>query len=441
MSQSFFVVGLSHHTADVATREQLAVGEAGVQAETAALREATGGREAVLISTCNRVEVYGVADDLHAVTRAARAAMEARAGRPLGDALYVKTEEDAVNHAFRVASSLDSLVVGEPQILGQVKEAVDAARGAGTLGPLLGRCFTRAFGAAKRVRTETGIAEGSVSVSSVACELAEKIFGALEGRRVLLVGAGEMGEAAAKSLRGMGAELVVVNRSPDKAEALAAHCGGVARGHEALANELVQADVVITSTSANRFVLTTELMKGVAKARRGRPLFLIDIAVPRDVDPRVGGLPGIFLYDVDDLEKVTAQNLHRRKAEAEAAEQIVRAEVLAFESWRKSLGVTPTIVALRERTGRIVRDEIARTTPRLRSLDDRDQKSLDKMADAIVNKLLHQQVMALKAASERGEADALVSSLRQLHGLDEDDDEAPAGAAMHLTPAKGGETR
>ncbi|MBX3249820.1 MAG: glutamyl-tRNA reductase [Myxococcales bacterium] len=414
------VVGLSHHTAPLELRERLAVPRDRLPPVLHELAPRVFA-ETVLVSTCNRVELYGVADDPNAAARAAIDHLRGRAesAEELESSLYVLRGAEAVRHAFRVAASLDSMVVGEPQILGQFKEAFEAASETGTVGTLLGRCFTRAFAVAKRVRSETGIAEGTVSVSSIATSLAKKIFGELGGRRVLLLGAGEMGEAAGRSLAGSGAHLTVVNRSPTKATTLARELGGVAAGYEQLASELVGADVVICSTSSQTFVLTHELMKGVVKARRHRPLFVIDIAVPRDVDPRVGELENVFLYDVDDLQKVAQENLEARRKSADAAERIVDIEVGEFEVWRRSLELTPTIVALRRRVEEVLAAELERTLPRLGGLDEKDRRALDKMVSAMASKLLHSPLVALKRSGGEPDGAALISATRALFALDE----------------------
>ncbi|MEM9071074.1 MAG: glutamyl-tRNA reductase [Myxococcota bacterium] len=417
------VVGLSHHTASLELREKLAVDD---QELAALLKEATSEvvGEAVVISTCNRVELYGASDDPAAAAARARRFLSGKAGKKLDEELYTHRGRDAVRHAFRVASSLDSMVVGEPQILGQVKQAFESASSVGVVGPLLGRCFQRALAVAKRVRTETGIAEGTVSVSSIASELARKIFGDLQGRRVVLLGAGEMGEAAAKALAGSGARLRVVNRSAKRAEKVVAVCGGEAVRIEQLAAELVAADVVITSTASPNYVLTVDLMRDVVRARRHRPLFLIDIAVPRDVDPRVGELATVFCYDVDDLQRVAEENLSIRRKEAAAAERIVSVEVAEFEAWRRSLDLTPTIVALRAHFQEVVRRELERTRPRLGEMTSAQEKALDRMTQAMVNKLLHRPLMALKKG-DPGEAAELIATARRLFELDEEAPEAP----------------
>jgi glutamyl-tRNA reductase len=424
--RDFVVVGLSHRTAPVEVRERLAVPPDRLGEE---LRQiAAGGRfdEALLISTCNRVELYATGSDPIDAAHRARAALATRLlDSAAEDALYQERGVDAVRHAFRVASSLDSLVVGEPQILGQVKEAFDAAKGAGTVGTLLGRCFTQAFATAKRVRNETGIAEGTVSVSSIACELAKKIFGNLEGRRTLLLGAGEMGESAARSLRQTGTQLHVINRSEDRAHSLAESCGGRAVPYERLTLELADADVVIASTASPKFILTPEMMKGVVRSRRHRPLFIIDIAVPRDVDPRVGNMDNVFVYDVDDLQQVAEENLSVRAREATLAESIVEEEVGAFLAWRRSLELAPTIVALRKRFAEVAEQELQRALPRL---DGVDRAVLEAMSRSIVNKLLHQPMTQLKAGAGEPDGALLIDAVRRLFALSEEDPGAQAAS-------------
>ncbi|MGE0788889.1 MAG: glutamyl-tRNA reductase [Sandaracinaceae bacterium] len=413
-----FVIGMSYRTSPVEVRERLAVDGKALGDELSMLREVAELPEAVLLSTCNRVEVYAgheAAPDGN--VKAILSWLAERAGQPVDDFLYTHRGLDAVRHVFRVASSLDSMVVGEPQILGQVKEAYFAAKESGSVGALLDRAFSGAFAVAKRVRSDTEIAEGSVSISSIAGDLATKIFGDLAGRRVLLIGAGEMGEAAAKHLRQAGASLYVVNRSREKAEALAAQHGGTARGLEELAPELAQADVAIASTSSQRFVITPELMKGVIKARRHRPLFLIDIAVPRDVDPRVGEMDNVFVYDVDDLEQVAQSNLSARRRAADRAEEIVALEVQAFERWRRAGDLKPLIVGLRQKVRGVLATEIERTMSRLPPLDDGQRKSVEKMLDAMTNKLLHHAISELKESATEPDGPALVEAAQRLFAL------------------------
>ncbi|MGB5283497.1 MAG: glutamyl-tRNA reductase [Polyangiales bacterium] len=420
--RDFVVVGLSHRTAPVEVRERLAVAPDRLEQE---LREiSVKGRfdEALLISTCNRVELYATsANPIEAAQSAKKAFAERLSEAATDQVLYQQRGVDVIRHVFRVASSLDSLVVGEPQILGQVKEAFDAARGAGTVGTLLGRCFTQAFATAKRVRNETGIAEGTVSVSSIASELAKKIFGNLEGRRTLLLGAGEMGESAARSLRQTGTQLHVVNRSEERAQKLAEACGGRAVPYERLGIELAEADVVIASTASPNFILTPKLMKGVVRTRRHRPLFIIDIAVPRDVDPRVGNMDNVFVYDVDDLQQVADENLSVRAREAAQAEHIVEEEVESFLSWRRSLELAPTIVALRKRFAQIAGDELQRALPRLESAGPSDRLVLEAMGRSLVNKLLHQPLTQLKSGAGEPDGALLIDAVRRLFDLSEEE--------------------
>jgi glutamyl-tRNA reductase len=412
------VVGMSYRTSPIEVRERLAVSGEALEADLRKLAEEAALEETLLLSTCNRVEVYAGTSTAPEALERVRRWLARRAGRSIDAYVYEHRGEDAVRHAFRVAASLDSMVVGEPQILGQVKEAYAAAKSSGALGSLLDRCFNQAFAVAKRVRNETEVAAGSVSVSSIAGELAKKIFADLDGRRVLLIGAGEMGEQAAKHLRKSGAALYVVNRSREKAEAVAQEHGGHARTIEELEAELVLADVAIASTSSTRFVITPEMMRGVMRARRHRPLFLIDIAIPRDVDPRVGNMDNVFLYDVDDLEKVAQENLSARRREADKAERIVTLEVQAFEAWRRASAVTPTIVALRERVRGVLDGELQRTLPRLEGLGEPEKQALERMLDAMTSKLLHRAIAELKAGAERQEGEALLESARRLFDLD-----------------------
>jgi len=432
--RDFLVVGLSHRTAPVEVRERLAVAPTDLERELREIAADSGFDEALLISTCNRVELYATSPNPLEATREAKEKLARRLGGAAGDeVLYQERGVDVVRHVFRVASSLDSLVVGEPQILGQVKEAFDAATQAGTVGTLLGRCFTQAFATAKRVRNETGIAEGTVSVSSIACELAKKIFGNLEGRRTLLLGAGEMGESAARSLRQTGTNLHVINRSEERAQALAKACDGRAVPYERLITELADADVVIASTASPNFILTPTLMKGVVRTRRHRPLFIIDIAVPRDVDPRVGNMDNVFVYDVDDLQQVAEENLAVRAREAALAERIVEDEVEAFLSWRRSLELAPTIVALRKRFGQVAEEELRRALPRLEGLSEADRSVLEAMSRSMVNKLLHQPMTELKAGAGEPDGALLIDAVRRLFALAEEEAPAPESPSAQPT--------
>jgi glutamyl-tRNA reductase len=327
------------------------------------------------------------------------------------------------------------MVLGEPQILGQVKDAFAMAQGAGTVGGFLSRSFERGFSVAKRVRTETGLAAGNVSVSSIACDLAEKIFGDLSGRRVLLVGAGKMSEVAARSLTARGAQLFVVNRSPERAQSLAAACGGTAKPLEALATELAEADVVISSTAKRDYVISYELMQGVCKMRRHRPLFIIDIAVPRDVDPRVDSLRNVFLYDMDDLHKVSRENLASRERAVVDAERLIDAELDELERWARSIELTPTIVALRERVRGLLRGELDKTLPKL-AIPDSERKKLEAMIEAMANKVLHGPLTELKQSQATSDGATLVEAVQKLFRLGEEPKSIPAAAPLAAPTAK-----
>lgn len=413
MTRELFVLGMSHRTAPLEVREKLAVGSEKLADTLHELPAKLGLQECVLISTCNRVEIYGATDHLDESVASAKSFLQAHIGTEQIDPfLYESEGRDAVKHAFRVASSLDSMVLGEAQILGQVKTSYAAAEQAGTMGSLLGRCFNKAFAVAKRVRTETGLAAGTVSVSSIACELALKIFGDLQGRRVLLVGAGKMSESAARYLRKRGGTLVVLNRSVERAQELAQLYEGEARSFDELANELTLADVVFVSTASPRFVITPELMQSVMRPRRHRMILLVDISVPRNVDPRVGNMDNVFLYDVDDLQKVSAENLAMRRKEAAAAERIVDSEVEEFERWRRSLALTPTIVALRSRFEQTIRAELERAIAQSGSSSGKPI-DIEATTRALTNKLLHTPVSQLKAKEDAHLLEA-VSALFEL---------------------------
>ena len=413
------VVGLSHRTAPLAVREALAVPRERIAEALHRLKAEAGLAEAMLLSTCNRVEVYGRAEESRAVAlTAALAALHARSPSDLEAHIYRLEGEAAVRHAFRVAASLDSMVIGEPQILGQVKEAYDLAEGAGALGSVLNALRNRSVAAAKRARTETGIGRNAVSVSSVAVELARKIFGELRDRQVLLVGAGKMSELAARHLVEGGARATVLGgRRFERAEELAAALGGEAAPFESLREELKRAEIVISGTGAPGIVIGRDDVEAALPSRGGRPLFLIDIAVPRDVDPLVRKLSGVFLYDLDDLKAVADANLRERQKEAAAAEALVEQEVLEFLAWRRSLDAVPLLVELRRRGDEIRRVEIERARKHLGTLTPEQEAALDAATTAIVNKLLHPPTVALKELAKNGDSPAEISLIRRLLGL------------------------
>ncbi len=420
-----FVVGISWRTAPVAVREKLAFREEEVPGVLRGLTGALPVAEALLISTCNRVEVYGVARAGHDATGPVRRFLaEIRNLRPadVADVLYDRRAGGAVRHVFSVASALDSLVLGEAQILGQLKAAYAVAGSAGTSGPVLGRCLERAFGVAKRVRTETSISRGAANVSSVAVELAGRVFGDLAGKSVLVIGAGKMSTLAARHLYASGAQrIVVTNRSPEKAEALAAEIDGTARPWEDLEGLLVDADVVISSTGARAPILTKALFKKVTKARRWRPIMVIDIAVPRDAEPAIADFDGLYLFDIDDLEKVVAANLAERAKAAEHAARIVEHEAGQFERWLRSQGVVPTIRALRERFAQVAEAEVQKTLDALARREHtpaQQREAIQRLVQLVVNKLLHPPTAALREASTPDEAALRAEVLCELFGLE-----------------------
>lgn len=427
MSGSLFVLGLSWRTAPVELRERVAFRDEELEARLAELVGTPVIGEACVLSTCNRVEIYGATKRGVPPAAVTAAAAEARryfaasrglSSEELSESLYEHVDVDAVRHVFRVASALDSMVVGEAQILGQLKAAYGVAAKAGTSGPMLGRCMERAFGVAKRVRSETGIALGAANVSSVAVDLARRVFGDLYGKTVMVIGAGKMSDLAARHLRSAGAGAVLVtNRSPDKAAEVAKRVDGTARPWDQLADTLAISDVAITSTGAKEPILDKRLMKSVMRKRKYRPLVIIDIAVPRDADPRVGDVDGVYLFDIDDLERVVAENLKARSREAEDAIRIVEAEVAEFHRWMRSQSVVPTIRALREHFLEVARGEADKVAAALRDDQSPEERAqaVRRLGELIANKLLHKPMTALKRGDE---AEALIEATQSLFELD-----------------------
>jgi glutamyl-tRNA reductase len=436
-----FVVGISWRTAPVAVREKLAFREEELASTLQAMTRDLPVAEALLVSTCNRVEVYGVARPGAEPTGPVRAFLAQARGLADGevaDVLYDHRGPAAIRHVFSVASALDSLVLGEAQILGQLKDAYGVAGEAGTSGPLLGRCLERAFGVAKRVRTETAIARGAANVSTVAVDLAKRVFGNLEGKSVLVVGAGKMSTLAARHLYASGAtHIVVTNRSPEKAERLAAEIDGIAKPWEDLERLLTEADVVISSTGARQPILTKPLFKRVTKARRWRQLVVIDIAVPRDAEPAIGEFDGVYVFDIDDLEKVVAANLAERAKAAEHAGKIVEHEAGQFEHWLRSQGVVPTIRALRDKFARVAESELQKTLDVLARKDHtpaQQREVVQRLVNLVVNKLLHQPTAALREAPP-DEATLRAEVLCQLFDLTPERGERDVSAPIELSVA------
>ena len=396
------LVGTSHRLAPLEVRERVALDPEG---EAALARRLGESGEAVCLSTCNRTELYLAADDTGAAGERATEALADLGGVPRAELepyLYRLEQEAAAAHLFRVAAGLDSLVPGEGEIQGQVRSAYER----GAVGPLLDRLFRQALHTGKRVRTETAIGESPASVASAAAALAAQVFGDLAGRRIVVIGAGKVGELAARNLVGRGAELsFVANRSLDRASSLAERFGGAPLSLDAIDRELAEADIVVSSTSARDAILAREQVERALRARKGRPLLLVDLAVPRDVDPAVRDLGGCFLYDIDDLQSVVEETLTGRRGEAIRAEAIVAAEGERFRAWLASLDSVPAIASLRDRAEAIRRRELAKMSPRLAGLSERERHAVESLTNQIVNKLLHQPIMRLKEAGVGEEDD------------------------------------
>jgi glutamyl-tRNA reductase len=402
------LVGTSHHHAPVELRERVALDRE--QAATLARRLG----EAVCLSTCNRTELYVAADDADFAERQAVAAL-VELEPDVEPALYRLRGEAAALHLFRVAAGLDSLVPGEGEILGQVRSAYEV----GSTGALLDRLFRQALQVGKKVRTQTAIGESPASVASAAAALAEHVFGDLASRRILLVGAGKIGDLAARNLRSRGAHIAVVaNRSEARAAELAARVGAEAVGLDELEARLAEADVVVGSTSSPGFVLTREQ---VERARRRGPLLLIDLAVPRDLDPAIHELDECFLYDIDDLEAVVAETLDARRHEAQKAERIVAAAAEDFRTWQAALDVVPAIASLRARAEEIRDAELQRAESRLGSLTESQRQAVEALASRIVDKLLHLPTVRMKQAAAAADGVAYAEAVRHLFGLGEDE--------------------
>ena len=421
MSGTLLALGVSHKTAPLPVRERLALPEGRA---VSVLRELVGHadvHEAVAISTCNRTEVYLVVSDPVEAESATLAILSRQAGiRPteLFGAIYAHRDAEAVRHLFQVAAGLDSMIVGEAEVQGQVKRAYELALVEGVTGPVSNRLFRDALAAGKRVRTETAISRAHVSVSSVAVELARGALGELDTRRVLVIGAGENGELTARALHERGVETVfVANRRYDRAIGLAQRFGGHAVRFEDLPRQLLAADIVVSATASPHQIVGRDEMELVMEQRAGRPLLMIDIAVPRDIEPTVREITGATLYDMDDLQREVARNMGSREAEAVRARRLVDQDVDRFNAWLASLDVVPTIAALRELGAGVVEQVLRENDPRWESLSDADRERVEVLAQAIVNRLLHEPTLRLKGATA-DDSYVYVQALRELFGLE-----------------------
>ncbi|MCC7103511.1 MAG: glutamyl-tRNA reductase [Chloroflexi bacterium] len=412
-------LGLSHQDAPVAVRERLAVSEERLSDALQSLRGEI--KEGVILSTCNRTEIYALVG--HRLT--GRRALDRFLGELTGmradefsPHLHERWQDDAIRHLFRVAAGLDSMIVGEAQILGQVRLASDAAATAGAAGPVLQRLFNRAVVVGKRARTETSISRHAVSLSYAAIEQAGRVLGTLRGTTALLVGAGKMGELAAMSLRNKGVERVLVaNRTDARAQSLVQRLGGESWPFERLASALEAADLVISSTSAAHYVVTASMVEDALRERPERPLALVDIAVPRDVEPAVADLQNVHLFNIDDLRSVCESNLEQRRIEALKVEQFVEVELDRFADWLHARDVAPTIGELVNKAERIRQQELERSLVKLNGLSERDLNTVNALTTAIVNKLLHDPIVRLKQRHEQVHSRHYSHAVRELFAL------------------------
>ncbi len=419
---NLIVFGINHKTAPVEIREKLSIPEHKLEEHIALMNSKTPGLvEKVILSTCNRVEIYARANDIEKGVEQIKRFLSEYHEISMDDlekSTYVYLLEDAVEHLFKVASSLDSMVVGEPQILGQVKDAYRNAKELRATGTILNNLFERSFSVAKRVRTETAISENAVSVSYAAVELARKIFGDLNGKTVMLIGAGEMIELAARNLLSQGVKTVLVsNRTYKRAVELATELNGEAIKFDDLHDELKRCDIVISSTGAPHFVVRSDLAMKVIGERNHRPMFFIDIAVPRDIEPSVNDIDNCYLYDIDDLKNVVEANLAEREKEAGKAEEIVKNEVGEFLVWVDRLEAAPIISAIKEQAERTRQAEIKKSIKRLGEITKEQEEAIERLTSSIVNKILHQPIINIKKEAETENGPSALGLVRRLFGL------------------------
>ncbi len=420
---NIILIGMNHRTAPLEIRERLSLSCGDDISHLAEIMNFPEIKEGLYLATCNRVEVLANAADSESAVERLRAFIFHHGNlsvEEMSKCLYLHFDHEAVRHLFRVASSIDSMVMGEPQILGQIKDAFRTAVDNNATGVILNKILHHAFRVAKRVRSETGIANNAVSVSFAAVELAKKIFGVLEGRNVLLIGAGEMSELAAKHLinRRVG-KIFIANRTYARAVKMAEDFHGTAIEFDTLPEKLRDVDIVITSTAAPGYVLTPPMIEAAIRRRKNRLLFLIDIAVPRDIDPAVGKIDNVYLYNIDDLQDIVDSNLKSRKKEAEKAEAIIDEEVTRYLEWYSALEVVPTIISLREKMEGIIRGEIAKSSPWMENLTEDEKRNIGIMANSIINKVLHDPIVGLKEESKGNSALPYIAAIRRLFGLDD----------------------
>jgi len=420
---NLILVGVNHKTTPVEIREKLAFTKGKIEESVNHLFNFPDIIEHTILSTCNRVEIYARANSQDSAIKSIKQFIcdfHQLSLVELEDHFYSYSNKEAVEHLFRVSSSLDSMILGEAQILGQVKEAYSLARDLRSTGLVLNQLFKKAFSIAKKVREETGIAERSVSISSAAVELAQKIFDDLENRTVMLVGTGEMAELAAKHLISYGVKTIyVTSRTYERAANLARMLNGSALDFEAFKNELHRADIVITSTSAPNFIIKKEIVEKAIHERKNKPIFFIDIAVPRDIEPDVNDLENVYLYDIDDLQVVVSANIKEREKEAENAMNFISQEVTKFNNWVGALDAVPTIVEIRKKAENIRKQEIEKTLKKISHLSEDDKQLLRQMSSSMINKILHKPTIKLKQKTQSEDGHVYLKAIRHLFHLDD----------------------
>ncbi|MFD1203976.1 MULTISPECIES: glutamyl-tRNA reductase [Sporosarcina] len=417
------VVGVNYRTAPVEIREKLSFVEAELPKAMQMLQSEKSILENIVISTCNRTELYAVADQLHTGRYYVKRFLANWFGmsiEELSPHLIIYENDEAIEHLMRVTAGIDSMVLGETQILGQVRDSFLKAQEIGTTGTVFNELFKKSITLAKRGHSETAIGENAVSVSYAAVELGKKIFGSLNNKHVAILGAGKMGELAIKNLRGSGAKKVtVINRTFEKAAEMADRFGGVAKPMQELQCTLLEADILISSTGAKDFVIDYELMQFVEKLRKGKPLFMVDIAVPRDLDPKIGELPNVFLYDIDDLQGIVEANLAERKRAADEIGVMIEQEVAEFKEWIATLGVVPVISALREKALSIQQETMESIENKMPNLTAREKKLLNKHTKSIVNQMLKDPILQAKELALDPQASEKMALFKQIFGLEQ----------------------
>jgi glutamyl-tRNA reductase len=422
MPVHLIVVGLNYRTAPVEVRERFALAEGELPQALESLKQTTGILEGVIVGTCNRTEIYAVVDRLHVCGHYIRSFMEQWFNMPrerFNGHLYVYEDDQAIEHLFRVASGLDSMILGETQILGQVKEALRLAQEHQTTGTIFNRLFKQAVTFAKRAHSETSIGESAVSVSYAAVELGRRIFGRFDDKTIFIIGAGKMSELTARHLYANGANRVfVAGRTVSRAEELAEKFSGMALSMEEAVTRLHEADIVISSTGAANFILSRGSVETAMTRRKKKPLFLIDIAVPRDLDPACGEVPNVFLYDIDDLEGIVETNLEKRRQEAAVIETMIADELEAYRDWYATLGVSPLIRALQDKAAAIHETTLQSMLRKLPELDERELKVIRKLTKSMVNQMIHEPILRIKELAAEKKSDEAMKLFVELFSLE-----------------------